>query len=236
MVARIHGKDGVILLNSLAVTAQTNGWSFTHRRNYSMVACIGDTGERFDPGLLSGAVMLKGFVDTTNGLLSSAIAANGVDNSLLTSFLPGTPAVGSIALIAVSDFSSYEAPATVTDTVPLTIQGQPDDGVDMGFVLHAPGAETADGNGTSLDNAAATSNGVVATLHLTAYSGLTNIVVKVQHSTDNSSWSDLVTFATATAVTSERVKTTSTVNRYLRAFWDVTGTGSATFTVAAARR
>lgn len=235
-MSRLHGKDGVILLNTLAVTSQINGWSFEHRRNYTMVACVGDSGERWDPGLLAGAVTLKGFTNTTAGLYTQAVAANNVDNSLQATILPGTSAVGSLALMTVSDFGSYDIPAVVTDSVGLTVNGQPDNGVDMGVLLHVLGAETADGNSTSVDNTASSASGSVNFLHVTAFSGFTSVVFKVQHSTDNSSWSDLATFTTVTALTKERVTTTGTVNRYLRGFWDVTGTGSVTFAIAAARR
>jgi hypothetical protein len=61
--------------------------------------------------------------------------------------------------------------------------------------------------------------------------------VKVQHSANNSTWADLVTFATVTAVGAEHavVAPATTVNRYLRATWSGTFT-SATFAVAFARR
>ncbi len=238
-MAKIHGKDGTVLLNALSVNAQTNKWTFTHKRNYTMVAVLDAGGEAWDPGLISGAVTLGGFVDTAAGLRSAAAAAVGVDDSLVSTIIPtATPALGSMAFMAVSDLASFMVDATVTDTTPISVEAQPDDGVDIGFILHALAAETADGNGTGLDNAAGTTTGAVANLHVTALSGFTSVVFKVQHSTDNSVWNDLITFTTVTGVTWERVKTTSAtaVNRYLRAFWDVTGSGSVTFAIAAARR
>lgn len=237
-MSRLPGKDSYVLLNTLVVNAQTNKWSFQHKRHYTMVACIGDGGERFDPGLLSGSVTLSGFMNTTAGLRSAAAAAAGVDDSLISTIMPAGNTVNNMAFMAVSDLSSFMTDTVVTDTVPVTINGQPDDGVDIGFLLHAVAAETADGNGTGLDNAALTSSGAVANLHVTAYSGFTSVVFKVQHSTDNVSWADLITFTTVTGLTQERLKTTSstTVNRYLRSFWDVTGAGSVTFAIAAARR
>ena len=89
-------------------------------------------------------------------------------------------------------------------------------------------AITSDTNGTAVDNAAGTTNGGTGVVHVTAFSGFSGGVFKVQHSTDNSSWSDLITFTTVAGKTSERVTVSGTVNRYLRFFTDVTGTGSVT--------
>ena len=66
-----------------------------------------------------------------------------------------------------------------------------------------------------------------------------NVTVKIQASADNSTFTDLVTFAvvTSTTKTSERVEVAGTVARYLRVSYTVAGsTGTATPTVAFSRR
>uniref|UniRef100_UPI003BB56F59 hypothetical protein n=1 Tax=Thermoanaerobacterium sp. DL9XJH110 TaxID=3386643 RepID=UPI003BB56F59 len=85
-------------------------------------------------------------------------------------------------------------------------------------------AASADGNGTTVDNAASSSNGAVAHLHVTGFTGLSNAVIKVTHSTDNFSSSDvdLITFSTVSGLTSQRSTVTGTVNRYVRVEVDVT--------------
>lgn len=78
-------------------------------------------------------------------------------------------------------------------------------------------------NNGSLDNGASSSSGGIAVLHLTQSAGAmgsNSWVIKVQHSANDSTWADLVTFsATGAAVAAEWDDTsaTSTVNRYLRA-------------------
>lgn len=58
--------------------------------------------------------------------------------------------------------------------------------------------------------------------------GYDNIVGKVQHSADNSTFADLVTFtAITTALVAERLTTTATVNRYLASAWAFGGSGTA---------
>lgn len=112
----------------------------------------------------------------------------------------------------------------------LRVTGQ----VDHGLILHALTAETAnmDTEGAnSQDNGASSAAGGVGYLHVTAYSGFTNIIAKVRHSTDDVTYADLITFATVTATTSERKTVSGTVNRHTAMNLTVSGAGSATFMV-----
>lgn len=136
--------------------------------------------------------------------------------------------------------TSFNASATAAGTVDLAISAQTDGGTDMGVMLEdGATAITADGNGTARDGGAGTTNGGVAHLHVTAFSGLTNNIVTIEHSVDGAtSWATLVTFATYTGLTSERVVVAAgtTVRRYLRVVDNVTGTGSTNRVVSFARR
>ena len=113
--------------------------------------------------------------------------------------------------------------------------------VDMGVSLHALSAETTfPYTGTAVDNLAATTNGGVASLHVSAIAGAApNAVYKVQHAAV-STYADLVTFSAVTAANSyQRVEVASgtTVNRNLRiTITDGGTTTSVTGVVAFARR
>jgi len=147
---------------------------------------------------------------------------------------------GLTAYLLQAKTTSYEVSSPVDDVVSVSFDVQADGGADNGLLLVDLAAVTATGNGTSRDNAASTANGGLAQLHVTANTMDNNTVFKVQHSADNSTFADLVTFATVatTIKTSERVAVASgtTVNRYLRANYTVSGSGSVTFTIAFARR
>ena len=122
----------------------------------------------------------------------------------------------------------------MSETVSLTVETTPNDGVDHGRVVHAHTAETATGNSTSVDNGASSTNGGVASLHVTAVTGTTpSLTVKVQHSSDNSTFVDLITFTAANAAGSQRRTVSGTVNRYVRETHTLSGT-SPNFTYAAA--
>jgi hypothetical protein len=235
-MAFVHGKSTRVLINELAASSKLNSIAINNGRNLaSNMACYGDEGERFLPGLRTGAMTLGGpFEDNT--VYNELQAANGVDNALLVSAGLNGFGVGQPVGIALSDLESHEMTSQVTDAVRWTVQAAGDEFVDWGRSHHDLTAETATGNGTAVDNAASSAGGGVGALHVTAYSGLTNVVFKIQHSVDNSVWVDLITFTTVSGVTSQRSTASGTVNRYTRATWTVTGTGSVTFAALFARR
>jgi hypothetical protein len=243
-----HGSSTVVLANERVVSSEISGWTMSHVRAVSEVTTVGQTpgaaGANFVPGLMSGTLGLRGpeQLDSTTGLQVELQASIGVDNNLLVTCLPEGVAIGKPAFFAVVDPTDYAVDASVADAVAVTFSAQADESVEMGYTVHALAAETADGNGTAVDRGASpltpTTRGLVAALHVTAYSGLTSAALKIQHSVDNSVWADLVAFASVTALTQQRVSVANgtTVNRYLRVVTDVTGTGSVTFLVAAAPR
>lgn len=129
--------------------------------------------------------------------------------------------------------------ATRSGTVDWSAACQTDGYTDLnGVSIVDLAAVTADTNSASVNNGAATANGGVAHLHVTAYSGFTSNAIRVEHSANDSTWATLGTFATVTAVTSERlvIAAGTTVNQYLRVVDDVTGSGSCTRHVSFARR
>jgi hypothetical protein len=114
-----------------------------------------------------------------------------------------------------------------------------------GVILHRIVAETAASSNTegadSVDNAALTSNGATADLHVPALTlgGYTNVTLKTRHSTDDVTYADLHTFTVvAVAGTAERQTSAGTVNRHLATSWLFNGAGSGqsiTFFIALAR-
>lgn len=235
----VLGNVSRVFVNEQAVSSTIAGWAATHSRAGSDVTTIVEGGNRFVPGLMSGTLTLRGPQDSTGQTLHGEIAAAiGVDNSVIATVCPYGTAIGSFAITVLGDPAEWGIDAQVADAVGYSFTATADESVDMGFVLHALGAETVDGNGASVDRGALSLNGGVAAIHTTAYAGLTGAIIKVQHSTDNSTWADLITFTNITGVSSERkfLAKGTTVNRYVRVVTDVTGTGSVTFLVAFAPR
>lgn len=254
-MAFVHGSSTRVLVNEKEISSEVSGWSVSGSRNMSEVTTVGQVagsaGARFVPGLTAGTLTIRGPQDSdhTTGLTREIKDAIGVDNDILTTCLPDGVTIGKPAHFVVCDPTEWAIDSAVADAVGYSFSAQADEGVESGYIVHGLGAETADVNGTAVDRGtslsqpagspvAYSSNGLVAGIHVTAYSGLTSAAIKIQHSADNSVWADLVAFSSVTAIGKERVKVAAgtQINRYLRVVTDVTGTGSVTFLVAAAPR
>lgn len=78
-------------------------------------------------------------------------------------------------------------------------------------------AVTGTVNGTTFDDGAGATTGWLAHCHVTA-DNFSNMVVKVQHSTDGSSWADLISFTAFSTIGAQQASNTVTsVNRFIRA-------------------
>jgi hypothetical protein len=249
----VHGSSTRLLVNEKEVSSEVAGWSVSGSRNMSEVTTVGQTagsaGAHFVPGLTSGTLTVRGPQDSdhTAGLTREIKDAIGVDNSFLATCLPDGVAIGKPAHFVLGDPTEWTIDSVVADAVGYAFTAQADEGAESGYVVAELAARTVDGNGTAVDRGTSLSivtgspvaysvNGLLAAIHVTAYSGLTSAAIKIQHSPDNSAWSDLVAFTSITAVGFERVRVApgTQINRYLRVVTDVTGTGSITFLVAAA--
>jgi hypothetical protein len=95
------------------------------------------------------------------------------------------------------------------------------------------------GSGVSTDNGAATSNGLIANLHLSQNDRDGASTIKIQHSVDDTTFVDLLSFSpvSASTVAGENLVVNGNVNRYLRMSYTLAGTsGSIRINTAAARR
>lgn len=188
--------------------------------------------KEYIPGLIDGTYALSGFFfggtneldEILNGIKQAAAKANAL-------WLPQGDAFGNRAQMLSGDLKDYKLSSPITDAVTATADMQSSFGIDFGVVLHVLQAEGAGGNTTNLDNGALTLNGGVGYLETSAGASL---VVKIQHSADNSTWADLVTFTSTSVRGSERIAVApgTTVNRHLRTLW----TGTGTFATAFARK
>jgi hypothetical protein len=152
----------------------------------------------------------------------------------------GTALAASVWMILGNE-SGVTFSDTASDIAAATVAIQPDGPIDWGQVIATEAAVTVDGNGTAVDGGASSSNGGVAHVHTTAFSGLTNNIITIEGSADGSTgWATISggTFSTITAVGSERLVIAAGVSvpRYLRAVDNVTGSGTTTRLVSFARR
>lgn len=242
-----YGVD--VFANERKVSTLVSGTTIGHSRAVSEVTCGGQAaataGASFIPGLRGGSLSLRGpqDSDSTAGLHREIAESIGVDNDLLLTVAWAGTAIGMPVGFAACDVTDWTVDSSVADAVALNVAAMPDEGVEMGFVLHPWTAETATGNGTAVDRGTVSTpstRGLVAALHVTAFTGFTSVALKIQHSADNSSWADLAGggFTSVTAVGKQLITVASgvTINRYLRAVTTVTGTGSITYLMAVGPR
>lgn len=220
-----------VLLGDFALSAKIASISLPIAVDMHDCTVLEDTAKRFSPGQSTSTFDVNGFIDTA----TAADEAAWTTQQPLT-YGPTGLAIGAPVTMVDALRAQYTVGSQVAGVSSFDVSGQADGFSDFGVSLHDLGAETADASATSHDGAGSSTAGAVAHLHCTEFSGLTSIAVIVEDSANNSTWATIGTFATLTAVGGERLEIAGTVRRYVRATWDVTGTGSATFFVGIARR
>jgi hypothetical protein len=236
------GKGAKILFDEVDISPYLGQFESAVEASQIEASPFGSEFAEFITGIRSGRVSFQGFYDS---------AANAIDEKFRTVMTQGTLgqlitigpvgyAIGKPTILLSSSFARYSLSGPVDGMVGLTAEINADGGTEFGVSLHDLTAETATGNGTGYNSGAGTTNGGVAHIQCTAVTGSSpSLTGKVQHSTDGSSWSDLVTFAALTAAGKERVVVAAgtTVNQHLRATWTIAGTTpSFTFHISFARR
>lgn len=192
----------------------------------------GKTAKVYKPTLSDGTATLAGLWDGAVSAVDERLASMlGADASLLTVAWDGLTAGNRVALLDAIE-TTYEVSAGVGGLVEVSAEFQANEGARSGVALASLAARNVTANGTTVDQTAATTAGGFGVLHATAGAGSAN--VKVQHSSDASTWVDLVQFDLLTAPSSQRKSVAGTVNRYVRAQWTF-GTGPITFAVSFAR-
>lgn len=239
-MALVHGRNAVVLLREYSMTPYLQNVDTSADVDIPDTTTFGNTNRQRDVvGLIDGKASMSGFWDGAAGAADELFVAL-VGNATAYPLTVGRNgiAVGArVQMLSVREMS-YKITSPVDGVCAISVDTAGDGGIQYGVSLHALSAETTDTNADSVDNAASSANGGVGHVHLTALSGSSTptLNVKIQHSTDDSSWSDLITFTALTAVGSERKTVASTVNRYVRALWTMTGSSlSFTFAVAFAR-
>lgn len=182
------------------------------------------------PGLRSGGIDLDAFLNVTN--THTVLKARGTGDTIVT-YCRGI-AAGSPGASLVTKQINYDGTRDTSGNLSFGVDtagnGYPLEwGILFGDLTHTTGTSTA-----ALDYGAQTTFGLAAYLHVTALTG-TNVVVTLEHSSDNSSWSSVAAFTSATAIGAQRTTFAGTVKRYVR----VTSSGvftSASFAVNFMRR
>lgn len=235
-----------IYIGLLAAAAYTRNVSAQSGTEMVDVTTLADTARAMIPGRDMSTFTADGPLDvdaSTNGQFDALAAQKGVTTHTPITYLPlGAAAADdeSVWLIEAIE-TQLDTTATAAGGVDWTFAATTNGETDFnGFVLEDNTTVTTDTDGTAHTGpAGGTTNGAVAHLHVTAFSGFTSDDIIIEGSTSGAFGGEettIFTFTQVTDVTSERVEVTGTVPRYLRVVDDVTGVGSITHFVAVSRR
>lgn len=227
-MAFVNAQQARILYGSQAISSVVRSVQPTASRDMLEVTTLADTGKAFVPGLVEWQLSVDGVFDNATGagtVFEQMTSPLTSATTVATSIAPSGFTAGNAVWLIPAKTVTYEVGAQVSNAVEYSLALGAASTPGIGISLVDLAAVTATGNGASQDNAAASTNGFLAQLHVTAVSGTTpNLTAVVQQSTNNSTWTTLGSFTAATAIGSEAITGTGTVNRYLRISWTVTGT------------
>ena len=235
----VHGSKTRIYANGYDLSAFLKNVSGPSEVEMHDSTTFGATAKAYEPGIenatLSAEGLFSGAVGATDAVFHAALRGR---TPVVWNWLPMGDIDGSFGYGLLALETNYEINSPADDLVNVSVEAQSDVGHERVQILHPLAAETATGNGVSRDNAAATTAGGVGYLQVTTVSGTApSMTVKIQHSADAVTWVDLITFAAVTADNNaQRVTVAGTVERHVRAAWNITGTGpSFTFFTAFGR-
>jgi hypothetical protein len=240
-----HGKNTKVLVNAFDLSSYFNDVTVAASVETAETTTFGATGnsKTYVTGLNDATVTTSGLFDGATGAIDETIGtilSSDADVNF-TIAQDGGMTLGARCVSGQAIETKYDITSPVSDVVSLSCDFQVDAEASRAVILAPLSTVSATGTSTSVDNGAATSNGGTAVLHVPANTRNGTIGVKIQHSSDNSTFVDLVTFTTVSTATttSERivVAVATTVNRYLRMSYTVAGsTGSATIAATFGRR
>jgi len=238
-----HGKNVNIFIDEFDFSTYFNDVSASTSVDTAETSAFGTSAKTYVVGHRDGTVSLSGMFESTTSVGTDQFFANALSSATKIKLIvaPEGHSNGAGAIMLQADDTSYEISSAIADIVQASAEFQSTDAVEHGKILSSGSTVTATGNGTSVDNGASTANGGAGFLSVPVNTRNGNITVKIQHSADNSTFADLITFTvvSSTSKTSQRVEVASgtTINRYLRVSYTVAGsTGSATPVVAFTRR
>lgn len=250
-MAVIHGMNSDAYLNGYDIGDWVNKVKTSHQRAMLDRTVINNSGAKsYAKGLHEGSASISGFfdhdntanlaaesparveADTLEYLLHTSLGASTED--ILTFFPGGATTVGDRGIGVAGYINNYDIDQNNDELTKSDWEMVGCYNREPLKLLASMASRTNSFTGTSLDNSAGTTNGGVGYLQVDNWTS-GSLPVLIEHSTDNSVWSTLVTFTAAGADhVAQRIAVSGTVNRYVRA--KATGTFVAEFLVAFHRK
>ncbi len=252
-----HGKDTKVFCDSYDLSSNLNTATVTQNGEPTETTTFTNSTKTYIKGLTGGSLSLDGMYEASTdldptgttktfdqflqGLISTA-------NPSVLTVVPYTMAAGSWVKGMYARMTSYDITSPVADIVSASTSWDTGHAGSDSSLVYASSwaaeslttgsavtpAAGATVDGTTVDSGAASTAGYLIAWHIVANTSDAAQAIKVQHSTNGSSWSDLVTLATPSAgALSSGINgaVTGTLNQYLRfQFSAASGYSSGTIT------
>lgn len=236
-----HGKNAALWLGSVDVSQYFGDMVTTVAIESAETTTFTATYKTYVEGQASAKIAAKGFYDyNIDAQLAATLRNSG---SVVTALPGGAAAIGDLARLILADSVALEESSPVGGAVMMAFDVTTTGIIGWGYALHPWATDTNTTTGATRDDAAATTTGWRAHLHVSAVTA-GSWVVKIQDaSASNFSDGADVTggaFTAATGATSQRLVSASgaTLRRYVRYVATRTGgsaSDSITFGLALAR-
>lgn len=216
-----HSKLTRVIVNGIPLSRYIDSCDISLTCDTTETTVFESPAKEYMPGLQDTTVSAAGFYDGAAGEVDNLLEETLGSGSDLWTWFPGGDAFGLAGRGMVAERSSYNVSSTVDGGSRITIAGQGSGQSHRITSLHPRGARTTTGVGSILDNGAESSGGAVGYLQAMSVTG--SVSIKIEHSTNGTVWTDLLSFGAVTERGSTRVAVSGTVNRYVRAAWTLDG-------------
>jgi hypothetical protein len=213
-----HGSDAEVWLDGADLSTFFRDMEFSAENETAETTTFKQSWKRHIPGASESSLDLEGLYDPTMGAVRSSLGGAG---AILTVGPAGLEAVGDRARLVKALTSAYAETSPIGGVVLFTFGVQADGTVGLGQALHPFGEDTNNTTGATKTDAAATSTGWMAHLHVSLVDGGSWVIKLQDASASNFSDGADVTggaFTAATGPTSQRLVSASgaTLRRYVR--------------------
>lgn len=248
-MAKKHGKNAKVYVGGVDISNYLKSAGVAGTRDLADSSGLGDNDKSFVVGMNDGKMTLDGMFGAKGkeaGEVSQIadvlenLFGTGVLNA---TYMPQGDALGNAAKLIQGPGDHIEVTTPYNDVGKIAGSITSNIGLGAGLILKPRAKVIESKEETAIDNGAAvikTEHGGEALLHVFSVSAGKTLVVKVQHSADNITFADLITFTSVVGATGEvselkQLSEVTEVKRYVRALWTLTAGGEAFFQVAFAR-
>ncbi|ASR83942.1 major tail protein [Arthrobacter phage Shrooms] len=238
-----HGKLSGLVYRALDLSPWLQSIDTSRSMSTNETTGFGQSDKTYVPGVAEGSASCSGLWDGTalaaDEIINTGFNTPDVDD--IVTFHIGSGAVGSQVRMFNAQTSSYSITAAPGDLVSTKVDFTVDGGIFTGRLLHKSSiSATTTTAAVDFGSAFATDpSGAFVHIHTLTNTRSTAVTIKLQHSVDNSVWTDLAPTQTINTGTwpAVRLDIAGTTNRYVRAVITLTaGTGTIYPVVAFARK